>query len=659
MANYYNVTAYKHTGFDYYNRPFSRDVLESEAFKGESFYSQVDGIAVNRQDMKSITYIDLQGSVKDLIGSQDNPPNATGSRPLDGPYYNWEEVDYIRLARTGYPGDVDFVDISSNMADPWNADTGGRKALRVAYYFVTGLEPLSRNVTRLHLQFDDWTSCGASDELEIETGYKVRGMITDAEDSSSYNIASESIGLLEPLITISGGDVAVGDSGEYNVLATSTWLPGYKDPKSIEAILATATNGQTLVFPEVLANTNPMQVVINNGLGDSKTTVIRAYGYFDYSNTKIMNAVSVLYSAGVLEMRDSVCMPKAYIELDLDGEGQVVTAKNKVMTKANPASRDIGAYPRKADYMFGSEILFSKTTGTMNIQKYSELTDRSIQVWATPVASGTPYARFKGIKQHAYGYDQAIQGSAWQKGSIVLQGASGATFNQLNAQFAQQSVSRSAQQLQIQNQLSDSLYKNSQMQLASDTAFAEANAVTNVVSNAMTGNIAGAVSGGLSAAQTGANAALEYDRMKANRTADLANRELASQAQRQAQAQLNVDTVQQSLQSPSVNFVPDLNGAILNDNGFYCYTVNTSAKDRERLKNYFLRYGYKGLYKPLTFAEINVKKRVNYIQTEGVCMKHKYYAYRDLIGINNLLNQGVWLWNEKPNQAAFADNADN
>lgn len=660
MANYYNVTGYKHTGFNTQNRPFSRELLESEEFTSDSVYCQVKGIALNRQAMKDITSIDLQGSVKDLQGEQINPPNATGSQPVTDPWYNWEEVDYIRLSRTGYPGDPDYVDISGNMRDPWNADTGGRKHLRVAYYWVTDLEPLARDVTRLYLKYDAWTSCGASDELEIETGFKIRGMITDAEDASSYNLASEEIGCVEPLITVSGGSVAIADDGSnYSVVATSANLTEYTQPDSITGILATATNGQTLVFPEIKANTVPVTVNIDNGLGDSKKTTIKAYGYFDYDNDKIANAVSVLYSAGVLEMRDSVLLPKCYIDLNVDSLGQVVIATNKVMTLANPSSQDIGSYPRKADYLFGQEVLFSKTSGSMNVQGYTELTDRSVQVWAIPTTTGTPYARYKGIKQHAYGYDQAVQGTSWQKSSIVLEGASGSTFTQLNAQYAQQSLTRTMAQTDYSNQ--SSIVKNA-LGVAQTVAGGIGSFISGkreTGSKLLEGDWAGAVGSQASTIggiiSTGFNLANKAVDIFAQRKA----RDFTAESLQQQQNQLITDSVQQSLQAPNVNFVPDLNGAIINDNGFYCYTVNTSAKDRERLKNYFNRFGYNGLYKPLTYAEINVKKRVNFVQAEGVCLKHKYYAERDLYEINDMFARGVWLWNERPTQTAFSDNPDN
>ena len=198
MANYYNVCAWKRTGFDPLNRPYSRDVLNNEEFLSNALYCQTDGISLGRTTMEGLITLKVPGSVKDIKGTQQNDPNSTGTHGPKGPFYSWEEVDYVRITRTGYPGDDDYVDISGNQRDPWNAPHEGAK-LFIGYYFVTGMEPVARNVTRLYLTMDYWTTCGAADELEIESGFKIAGHITEAEDASSYNLYPSSIGLLEPL----------------------------------------------------------------------------------------------------------------------------------------------------------------------------------------------------------------------------------------------------------------------------------------------------------------------------------------------------------------------------------------------------------------------------------------------------------------------------
>ncbi len=70
MANYYNVRGWKHTGFNYQNRPKNRSVLNGAYFTNSNNYFTLNGIAVKRDAFEDLNYIDLQGSVKDSAGTQ-------------------------------------------------------------------------------------------------------------------------------------------------------------------------------------------------------------------------------------------------------------------------------------------------------------------------------------------------------------------------------------------------------------------------------------------------------------------------------------------------------------------------------------------------------------------------------------------------------------
>lgn len=660
MANYYNVTGYKHTGFDTMNRPFSRAVLEAEEVTASANRCQVKGIAVNRQAMQDITHIDLQGSVKDLKGEQLNAANITGSQELGGPYYNWEEVDYIRLVRTGYPGDEDFIDISGVESSPWEASSGGKKQLRIGYYFVTGLEPLARNVTRLYLLFDAWTSCGAADELIIDTGWKIRGHITDAEDKASYNMAAENISSIYPLEVISKADAAMaGDNTEKGIVGSSTALSQYTDEDSIGAILASATNGQTLVFPQIKSLRGTYFVDISSGLGSVKSNAMPNFAFFDTETIK--PALTVLYSAGVLDIQSSYRVPKKYIGSEPSTGGAYGTLKNTNATIANGSSRDIGSYPRKADYMYGQEVLMSKTSGNSNIQKFSDLTDRNIQIWSIPTSTGYPIARFKGIKNHAYDYDQIVQGLAWQNNAIVLQGSSGSLFMQTEAyqnfgknalSYAQNTQNYAASmQQQGWQVVGDSISFGTSLASSAyglagiDYAKAGADMMGASMFSSAMGNAGSSLTSMMS--RNDSIAAAEK------------NQSFVDMAYKQVQQQSITSAVKASMDSPYANFMPEYNMNFGADNDFIVYVVNTGKKDRERLKTYFKRFGYSGLYEKLTMANINVKQKVNFIQAEGVALRHTFYAKRDLYDIQTMLANGVFLWNTTVNMEAFDDNPDN
>lgn len=660
MANYYNLTAWKHTGFDYYNRPISREVLNQDYFTQGGNYIQMNGIAIKRDDMQGIKYIDLQGSVKDMRGEQINPPNAIGSQGPGGPWYSWEEVDYIRLVRTGYPGDEDYVDISGNQLDPWNTPHEGFK-LFVAYYFVTGLQPMARDVTRVFLALDEWTTMGGNEELEIETGFKIRGHVTEAEDAAGYNLAPESVNLLEPLEVKSVG--YVGDApaveGNYNIIVSAIDLTQYSEEDSVDAFVAQASSGQAVVFPAINSVSEDMNIQCNviTEAGELKTgnTVINGYGYFDADNTRVKHNLSVLYSAGQLELQDGFSIPK-HFALMTSSNGRFTDIANTVSQDDSPVTKDITGYPRKADYLFGQEVLFSCATGDMNAQMFYDLDDDTVLTWAIATPGGNPVARFKKIRSHSYEYDQTVNGMTWMKKAVVMQGASGSMWNQINNNFAQQTQNRAQAENDLANGVADLRYYGEEAQRTANAVIAAGEFATSSVSGT---NWLSGGSETWQAAQKISDTVFDEWQGMVNRRADLYARQFKADSLAQSRNQLNAALVQSNLKAPYTNFIPDMNSAVFQPNAFGVYVINTTSRDRERLKNYFLRYGYNGLYKPLTWDEINVKQRVNFIQCESVCLKHQYYPLRMTTLTAQLLQNGLFLWNERPNQSAFSDNPDN
>lgn len=659
MANYYNIAAWKHTGFDYYNRPYSRDVLNDPDFTAEADYIQLKGIALKREPMEGITYIDLQGSVKDIKGTQQNPPNTTGAQGPGGPFYSWEEVDYIRITRTGYPGDDDFVDISGNQKDPWNTPHEGMK-LFIGYYFVTGMVALARNTTRLYLSMDYWTTCGAADELIIESGFKIAGHITDAEDASTYNLYPVNIGLLNPLEVKRVGYVEPGwtVSGNYNIIVSAADLSQYSNEQEIPALVAQISTGQSVAIPKIITtqHTTTMELKTPTETGvETDTLEVKDYGFYNADNATVQNGLSVLYSAGQLELQDSYSIPRGYLSASEGASGILNDFHNVTKETACPVAPDITTYPRKADYLYGEIVLFSCSTGNMDIEKFYEVENSAILTWAIPTPGGSPIARFKKIKGHSYPYDKIVTGMPWLKKAIVMQGASGSMWNQINNAFAQQTQDRAVAQNDKANLIQTERFVVRGAKTAAD-------AVIGGLRGAFSGfSISNALSGGeksLDAAQNIANTVEQGANLAVDVQADYYDRQFREQSLAQAQNQINANYTQQEMQAPYTSFIPDLNVATFRPNTFGVYIVNTSAADRERLKNYFRRYGYDGLYKPLTWNEIRVKQNVNFIRAENVTLRHSYYAMRIVTRAAQVLQEGVFLWNKRPNQELFKSNPD-
>lgn len=656
MANYYNLTGWQRTGFDFYNRPESPEVLAQDEFKNNMI--RLDGILANRDDMAGITSIQIQGSVKDVRGAQINDPNSTGAHGKS-PYYSLEEIDYIRLVRTGYPGDDDFVDISDNPDNPQDVPHEGAK-LYIAYYFVTGLEPVSRNVTRMYLSIDYWLTCGGANELMIEAGFKTGGMVTDAEDAASYNLSPIPIGLLEPLTVTSHAVIDAGwdASGNYNIITSAADLSQYEPGTNVDALVALASTGQAVSFPKIQTTQHESRITLvtpsaaGNETGEIK---IHDYGFYNADNARIQHGLSVLYSAGQLELQDSYSIPRAFLSASESASGIINDMRNVVKTVACPVAPTIGAYPRKADYLHAQYVLYSLASGNMDIESVWDVTDPTIMSWAIPTPTGSPIARFRGIKGHPYSYDRTVTGMPWLKKSVVMQGASGSLWNQISFNFAQQSNQIALARETNNNKLTDIKTGTAAASLAVDATATTAKMVTSA------GSVSNLLSGGsqtIEAASALAHYGIQAASQIAEYNAEKADRELRQQSLAQSRNQQVAAYAQSQFASPYIQFVPDLSVAMFKPNTFGVYIVNASDKDRDRLRNYFLRYGYAGLYKPLTRSEIFVKSNVNYIIAEGVTLRHTYYPMRVVSGAARVLEEGLHLWACRPSADAFKNNPD-
>lgn len=658
MANYYNVTGWRHTGFNYFNRPYSRSVLAQDDFTAEGQYFQMNGIAVNREDMFELGHIDLPGSVKDIIGDQVNAPNSTGTHGPGGPFYSWEEVDYIRLVRTGYPGDDDYIDISGNMSDPWNAPHEGAK-LFIAYYFVTGLRPIARNVTRVFLTIDLWLSLGGAEEINIDSGFKIRGHITEAEDASTYNLGAEPISLIDTLeVSQYRRLFQIDTQPPVNFIVCGSDLGQYTpdDAPTINGMVAQVEGGAQVVVPYV--EIAPSTEFVMTYPPDTQPIKMDGVGVYNRSElTNVEYNINLLYSAGQLELQDSYSIPYEYVSAVStipDGLFQTISGTN--ITILNPVSMDTGSYPRKANYMFAQAGIMAEATGDINLQPFYQLDNSDVVIWSCPLPGGSPYCRFMNIKGSTHPYDQSIMGMSWVSKSIALSGASGSFWTQVQQAFSQQTLSRQWNKTNFARQQEVNMERANAVKWEGNTALDVIDAVspaalisttlegTNVISNA---------------ARLGINKAYEYDTMQMSRESSRKAYAFAVDSMRQELRQMTATAAQALWQSPSVNFVPSLGSGAFAYNTFASFAVNATARDKARARRLFQRYGYSSLYVPLTHESINVKARVNYIEAEGVYVSHPHWPARVCAGITTLLSDGMFFWNERPNMAAFENNPDN
>ena len=291
----------------------------------------------------------------------------------------------------------------------------------------------------------------------------------------------------------------------------------------------------------------------------------------------------------------------------------------------------------------------------MDIEKFYDVADNTVLTWAIPTPGGSPLARFKKIKDHKYPYDKTVSGMPWLKKAVVMQGASGSMWNQINNAFAQQTQERAFAQNDKANLVQTERFLVRGAQSAANLGLSAGKAVSSGVSLK---NLFSGGSEGIENVRSAVNAAADLASFGIDVQADYYSRQFRQQSLEQAENQINAGFAQQEMKAPYTSFIPDLNVATFRPNTFGVYIVNTSAKDRERLKNYFRRYGYDGLYKPLTWDNIRVKENVNFIKAETVVLKHEYYPMRVVRNAAAVLENGVFLWNKRPDQNLFANNPD-
>ena len=648
MANYYNITGYRNTGFDPYNLPFSREVFAQPYFTDPNNYFQMNGIAVKRDDLMGLRYIDLPGSVKDLRGSQINAPNSTGTHGPNGPWYKLENVDYLRISRTGYPDDEDFIDISGNMSKPWEA------GIQVGFYFVTAVEPRARNVTRLYLELDVWTTC--SDKLEITNGFKIQGPITDAEDAATFNTSPENIGLIYPMQStdpkLVSEEFSTTDGSA--IVVSPVDLLQYEIGETPEAIIAEAESGEkeTRALIKGIQTQTSIVLVTEAGEAQSPAFFDNSLGYYNLKSEKVKHNLNLLYSFGQLSLQNCYFVPPQFILGGQLPEDQISILMNSVNFYPSGIDKSFGTYPRKAQYFYRSAVLYNQASGEQNEQPLYNLENENIKIWALLTPGGYPIARFIGIKDCPDPYTDIVKGTPWSTKALSLEGASGSVWSNINNSFNLQTQQLNEEKLATQQKVNNLQLQNKQEDI---------NLQQNRNSLGIASQIVGLdLLGAAQNLQSSVHQTYTDQRdLNLEAAAQQKQNEYDSQALEQNRRMLEVQAVQSVMASPSLYFSPDINLGNIFGFRFYVYTKKEDPKDNQRLRDYFLRLGYSGLYKPLTMNEINIKQKVNYCRCVNVSVIHPDFPARIINRISEILSRGVFFWNVKPNQSEFNNNPDN
>lgn len=629
----------------------NREVLSAPPFTDEGNFFNSDEIYVDRDDFDR-TYIDVKGSVKDYKGTQIGFPSA-GSKPLGGPYFSLEEVDYIRLTRNGYPGDEDYVNVDGDIPSPWTQQPEGYK-LNVVYYFVTGMVPKARNVTRIFLMIDEWTTLGGvggSSEVEFTNGFKIQGSISEAWDAANISLTGEAIGLSEPIEIKSSNRINTLSGSKSDIIMSGSDLTQY-DPGnelSMNAVVATV-DGQNMTFPYI--RSSDATTFTMTYPSESNVDMV-GVGAYVANHARTRHNINLLYSAGQLELQSSYTIPTEYSEVQVT-DGRYTQLKGVTINTTSGVTPNIGGYPRKAGYLFGTCHLLADATGEIVSHPFTDLNDQSITIWTCPMPGGTPFAKYSNVKNVFNAYDKSVTGMPWLNKSVVLEGGSGTFWNQVSNSFSQASLNR-----QIQQSKYDYNYQTARATINALQTGANAG-ITGLALAGSAASVTDKISGGkqtIAELRAASDIAFEAVNQITDSLQNYHNRQFQLQSEQQMQNELNAAMTKTNFQAPAVDFVPSIGSGQFMPNTFSAYVTNVGAKDDDRLRRWFRKFGYTETF-PLTPENVFVKQRVNYIRCTDVSTYHGFYPSRLLAAVNNILSQGLFLWTERPNQAAFEDNPD-
>lgn len=502
--------------------------------------------------------------------------------------------------------------------------------------------------------FDVWTSCMDKEECRITSGVKVRGHIKEQDDILTYNLADEKISLTEPLEIKEHKVVKILSEENKEIIISSTDLTQYTNTSDleVEGLLTQTTEGLKGVVPRIKL-TKPTNIGVSY---PSLNQEIKMVGLGAYEPTDVVkHNIGILYSLGQLELSNSYIIPSEYVSITQGQDGHLLNLKGSRETIDAPLKNEVMEYPRKAQYLCGSFVLVSNATGDMDLQPYHRVENSSVLMWSDPSPNGSPFARFNTLKNHPHPYSNSVVGANWVNKVIGVEGASGSFWHGIQNAFGQQTNKRQRLENAINWSTGNAGHILGLANTGNEIVRSGAGLMTSLASveNYLQGGkeskdrIFDAVGNTITLA-SGVNDMIAFN----------FNQMFKQQSNAQALKELNAGFIKSMVQSPFVDFAPTMASSTFSQNTFIVYNVNVSKKDLERLRTYFRRYGYNGLYEPLTFENMEVKTEVNYVEAEGVEVEHDYYPQRVLAEIKNILERGVFLWSKKPNPESFKNNAD-
>lgn len=642
----YSLTAYKNTGFNGFDIPATPDVLE-EAEK--TVYND--------------TYYLREDFDKPIIQVNDN-------------YHNLSDVDYVKLH-------------ANTMVNNQPTDV----------FFFCSPKALAGGTTALSLELDALMTLGGAENLDYTSGWQVRGHIPKEEDTLFGNIASEEWSPKNILITKNYTKLTPynnqAPSEDLHIILTNIDLG--------KLLIEDDTNGEyvdvykgvvdesgslteKMYIPKLFVNQTPSVFRCNPGLivADRKDLVIPSIRAYDGDDSDVIEAIQKLYSFGQLQLQNSYTIPKEYIvaptKLEDGSYGTLTGWEQENGLNELPFIYSIPNYTVKNMKCFSTFRMFTlmnPASGGTIVKPVQELqnvnhgnTAPFVRLWADPVSTGKPYARFltDEIPENIV-YLDTVEGAQWNNAQIVMEGASGSVWNSLNASMAQQGFARDTYQTEMQREVS----YNQQDRLIQ---MAERNAATQGLNQLLGigGNIAGAVGSGLGGNLGGvvngvaqaASAAIGFEDFALNTVATINNMEdqrdltnnMAALQQDRITQQINESKIGEirnnNVVAPTQIFTASPNAAMYGLNKFYVYETRKTDEDLIAEDMYYQMYGYNGLNKKLTADCFKARQYYNFVQAFNINLKSdRSTSMRLKMKAISQLNGGVRVWKVLPDASYF------
>lgn len=616
--------------------------------------------------------------------------NMPASKKKTYPDFYWlrEDVDLpiVRIKDTyDHLCNIDYVKIV-------NDDNGN-----ICYYFAVPSSN-AQGTTTLSLTLDALTTLGGAANLTYTSGWQERGHISKNEDALFSNTASEDWIPSQPLEAHGFQEVVNTNTNttDVNAVITSIDLTPWKDFATTNSFPAVKgiVDGETdpvMNIPKITAVAGSTSYLCYDwDTQDARYFSIPNSAAFEATDTDVLAALDGLYSVGAMELQTSYKIPKEWViqalkpttltgadpYIYIDGWHQ----ESETAIRYDYSITDYEVKNNKCYSTYRNIILANAASGDMVSKTPSEIYEDgthypSVRLWADPCSTGKPYGRFKYIKGEPFQYSDCVKGLQWANNQIVMTGASGSLWNSIDNAFTNATMQRQYMQRTYDNTLATTQATGALESATMQAQMARSQAVGGLASGWIGGVVSPIMSsfapnasnnsinfGG--AASTGAALANNALSLKQSEQAlEIATRNAQAQAthmensmslyKSQRDADINQNRIgllrSNSVQAPQVQFTPEQNLSLYGYNRFYIYEIRKTDEDLKSEDEYYQRYGYNGIHRPLTQACFNVRDYYVYVQAFDVNISSRLGGMRTRMAAISQLNRGVRVWKVLPN----------